>query len=73
MNLFFRITLSRIGFVLVINLILIIFAWYFPEQTVYAYVLLPIFSFFRPDRRKEHRKNFMNLKQEELHAENSSD
>ena len=73
MNLFFRITLSRIGFVMIINLILIIFAWYFPQQTVYAYVLLPILSFFRPDRRKHHREKCFGNRQEVSYAENSSD
>lgn len=73
MNLFFRITFSRIGLVTIINLILILFAWYFPQQTVYAYVLLPIFSFFRPDHGKRYRKNCLNEEKEDDDAANSSD
>lgn len=73
MNLFVRITLSRIGIVLLVNLILIIFAWFFPAQTVYAYVLLPVISFFRPDHKSTHRKKCLNQKQEVSDAENSPD
>lgn len=73
MNLFFRITFSRIGFVMIVNLVLVILAWYFPRQTVYAYVLLPILSFFRPDRRKSHREKFFGNRKEVSDAADSSD
>lgn len=48
MELFHRLFLIRMRFILLINIVLIILATRFPKQAMVFYLLLPIFSFFFP-------------------------
>ena len=47
-SLFVKITLARVGLILLVNLILILLGWYFPMQVTVLYAVLPVLSFLRP-------------------------
>ena len=48
MHLFAKISFTRIGLLVLVNLILIPISWFFPNQAILLYVLLPVISFLRP-------------------------
>ena len=47
-GLLFKIILSRIGLVLIPNIVLILLGWFFPKPIMVLYVVLPIVSFLQP-------------------------
>ena len=48
--LFITILTARIGYLVIINAILMVLAWFYPRPAMLLYLALPILSFFRPDK-----------------------
>ena len=47
-GLFVKISIARIGMLVLINIILLPVAWLFPERATLLYVILPVLNFLRP-------------------------
>ena len=53
-KLFFTIMFARVGYLLIANLVIMLFTWMFPRTGMVFYIILPAIDFFRPTRvRKE--------------------
>ena len=50
-NLFFRMAISRAAMLVVMVAVLLVLSYFYPRIAIIFYVILPIWSFFRPDRR----------------------
>ena len=48
MKLFFVMMVARVGFLLIVNAVLIVLSYFLPKWGILLYIILPIISFFRP-------------------------
>ena len=48
--LLFTILIARIGYLVIVNSILMLIAWFFPRAAMLLYLALPILSFFRTEK-----------------------
>ena len=49
-DLFFKIVIARIGILVIINMVFIVLGYFFPQQAIFLYIVLPVVDFFRPQR-----------------------
>ena len=52
-KLFFIILISHVGFLLVVNALLMVVAFFYPRWATVLYMVLPVISFFRPEKKEE--------------------